>query len=110
MFTDDGQYGGGRRSYPGSFPPVIPQDCNLSRRVCVFHLAAPDGGECRPHAVTQEGSSSGSFGRHHGDGRRNSAERTGSAGSSLGWLRRPVAVAAGGGGVTTGLSHDFFAA
>src|SRR5277367_4581985 len=110
MPSHDGQYGGGRGSDTGSFSAVVPQDWDFSRRICFFHLVAPDGGERRPDAVAKEGSPGGSARGNHGDGGRGAAEGTGGRRSEVGGFHRPDAVAAVDFGSASGIPDDFFAA
>src|SRR5579863_9628096 len=106
----DGQYGSGRGSDAGSFSAVVPQDRNVSGRIRVFDLAAPDVGKRRPDAIAQEGSSGGLARGDDGDGGRRTQERAGRGRSEVGWVHRPDAVAAVGCGFASRVSDDFFAA
>src|SRR5579863_2594520 len=110
MPSHDGQYGSSRGSDPGSVPAVVPQDWNLSRRVGIFHLAAPDGGKRRPDAVAQEGTAGGSARREHRDGGRSAKEGTGRGRPAFGGIYRPDAVATIDRVSASGLQNDFFAA
>src|ERR1700737_857853 len=103
----DGQHGGSRGSDSGSFSAVIPEDCHVSRRISLFHVAAPDGGQCCPNAVAKEESSRGSARRNAGKRRRGAQEGTGSARPAAGGLAGPVAAAASRRCAATGISKDF---
>src|SRR5436190_8610337 len=103
MPAHDGQHRRSRGPEPGSFPAVVPEDWNFSRRIGLFHLAAPDGGERRPDAAAEERTFRGPAGRDHGNRRGVAEERTGSAGPVAGRSSRPIAVATRGRGVTSWL-------
>src|SRR5262249_59018166 len=96
MPPHDGQHGRSRGPESGSFLAVVPEDRNFSRRISLFHLVAPDGGERRPDAAAEERSFRGPAGRDHGDRRGVAEEGTGSAGPVAGGGYRPAVTATRG--------------
>jgi hypothetical protein len=72
-----GKLGGNRRLDPRNFSEGLPQDSGVSRRICVFHMAASRNCERRAHAHLQKESRANSPRGNHGKEGGNSRPSSG---------------------------------